>query len=35
MMGRGEVQLMNDDGIDPHVPPLLSPLTPYHSCPNL
>ena len=24
MMGRGQVQLMNDDGIDSHVPPLLS-----------
>ena len=23
MMGRWEVQLMNDDGIDSHVPPLL------------
>jgi len=34
-MGRGEVQLMNDDGIDSHVPPLLSPLKSYHSCLNL
>ena len=24
MMGRGQVQLMNHDGIDSHVPPLLS-----------